>query len=330
MPRTEMPVYRCCVITDRLAEGAGVQARRWFPVGVAESQWLATVVLVGAAAAVMLTIVTRPEGLHQNGGRLLVPLIPLLACLPIVVLRRWPLPVLAVVTVAAGMATASGAPAASLPFGILLGLALYFSALGLPRPKSIALALAVATALGATVAYSAFAVKSPQVTAAIVDIFVPLAGAWFIADSVAARRRYQTGLATQAERERAAEVREERVRIAREMHDVVAHTLAVITVQAGSAGGWRASARRRRAPRSNRSRRSAGRPRTSCASCSGCSATGRPGPRRWHRRHGSSTSRTWSTRCGPPACSWNCGWRGPIVSSPSHSSCRSTASCRRR
>jgi signal transduction histidine kinase len=40
-------------------------------------------------------------------------------------------------------------------------------------------------------------------------------------------------MAAQAERERGAEVRAERVRIAREMHDVVAHALAVITVQAG-------------------------------------------------------------------------------------------------
>ncbi|MGD0246985.1 MAG: histidine kinase [Streptosporangiaceae bacterium] len=212
---------------DRPAEGAGVPARRWFPAGVAESQWLAAVMLA-AAGAVMLTVVAGP-GVHQQEVRLLISL---LACVPVVVLRRWPLPVLGAVTAVAGMVTATGS--ASLPFGILLGLALYFAALGLPRRKSIALALAVATALGAAVAYSAFAVMTAQVAAEVAENFVPLAGAWFIADSVAARRRCQAGLAAQAERERAAaRVREERVRIAREMHDVVAHSLAVITVQAG-------------------------------------------------------------------------------------------------
>ncbi len=201
-------------------------ARRWFPAGVAESQWLATVVLAAAAGAVMLTIVTGPGG--AEGGRLRIPL---LACVPVVVLRRWPLPMLGVVTIAAGMVTAWGV--ASLLFGVLLGLALYFPALGLPRPRSIALAVAVAAALGVAVVYSAFAAGTAQVAAEATEIFVPLAGAWFIADSVAARRRYQAGLVAQAGRERAAEVREERVRIAREMHDVVAHALAVITVQAG-------------------------------------------------------------------------------------------------
>jgi signal transduction histidine kinase len=83
-------------------------------------------------------------------------------------------------------------------------------------------------------------VRDAAPAAEVVQGLLPLAAAWFIGDSVAARRRYQAGLAEQQERERAAEaerarhqVRSERVRIARELHDVVAHTLAVITVQAG-------------------------------------------------------------------------------------------------
>jgi signal transduction histidine kinase len=63
---------------------------------------------------------------------------------------------------------------------------------------------------------------------------------WFVADSVRERRRYLAGLAEQAAQRQQAEaernrqaVREERVRIARELHDVVAHSLGVVTVQAG-------------------------------------------------------------------------------------------------
>jgi signal transduction histidine kinase len=204
-----------------------VLARRWLAPGVAESQWLITVVLTAAAGSVVLTVVAGPGG-HAAGGQLIIRL---LACVPVIALRRWPLPVLGVVTAAAGVVVATGH--VWLPAGVLLGLAMYFSAVGLPRPRSIALALAVTAALGVAVGYSAFAVRTAQPGAEATGIFVPLAAAWFIADGVAARRRYQAGLAVQAERERAAEVREERVRIAREMHDVVAHALAVITVQAG-------------------------------------------------------------------------------------------------
>jgi signal transduction histidine kinase len=211
------------VTTGRLAQGARVQAKRWFPAGFGD----ATVILAVAVEGVMLTVVTG-LAVHHHGVWLLIPL---LACLPIVVLRRWPLPVLGVATVAAGMVAALGI--ASLPFSILLGLTLYFSALRLSRPKSIALTLAVATVIGTTVAYSGLAVATAQPAVEVVENFVPLAGAWFIADSVAARRRYLAGLAAQAQRERAAGIRAERMRIAREMHDVIAHTLAVMTVQAG-------------------------------------------------------------------------------------------------
>ena len=219
--------YRRGVTMDHPGQGAGGPAGRWPPAGFAERRWLATAVLATAAGVVVLTALAGPA-VHQDWARLLIPL---LASVSIVVLRRWPQAVLGAVTVAAGMVAASGS--ASLPFGILLGLAVYFPVLELPRRRSIALTLAVAAALGAAVVYSAFAVLRAQVPAEVVENFVPLAGAWFIADSVTARRRYEAGLAAQAERERAAGVREERVRIAREMHDVIAHTLAVMTVQAG-------------------------------------------------------------------------------------------------
>jgi len=199
---------------------------RWLPAWVAESQRLATVVLA-VAGTIVLTRVAGPGFLRRETGLF----IPLLACVLVVVLRRRPLPVLGAMTILAGVVTATGG--VSLPVSVLLGLALYFAAVGMPRPRSIALAVAVAASLSVAVVYSVFAVRTAQPAAEVVENFVPLAGAWFIADSVAARRRYQAGLAAQAERERETEVREERVRIAREMHDVVAHALAVITVQAG-------------------------------------------------------------------------------------------------
>ena len=129
---------------------------------------------------------------------------------------------------------------APLPSATLLGLALDLAASRLPRRVSIRAGVATAVVLGAALVYAALAVRNVSPAAEAVEGFLPPEAAWFVGDSVAARRRYQAGLTEQAERERAAEalrarqqVREERVRIAHELHDVVAHALAVITVQAG-------------------------------------------------------------------------------------------------
>ncbi len=204
--------------------------------------WLATAVL--AACTALAALAMTAARISVRGPQLPVAVVgqrlPLavLACCLIVLLRRWPSPVLAVTAASAGMLMASGT--ASLPFGILLGGAVYLTASNLPRRTSIRAALTVAAVLSAALLYSALAFPHPPLLLEAVAGYSPLVAGWFVGDSVATRRRYQAGLAEQAERERAAEVerarqkvREERVRIAHELHDVVAHTLAVITVQAG-------------------------------------------------------------------------------------------------
>ncbi len=208
----------------------------WGPLAGAlgERQWLGIVILIAGTELVTLATTARS---HPAPGQHLV--LGLIVCGgPIVLLRRWPLPGVAVATAATGVVMTWGN--APLPFGIMIGIAVYSAAARLPRRVSILAAVAAATALAGVISYEAIASRSAPVAAAAVEAFVPLTAAWFIGDSVAARRRYVAGLAEQAEREQAAEaerarqqVREERMRIAHELHDVVAHTLAVITVQAG-------------------------------------------------------------------------------------------------
>ena len=190
--------------------------------------------LIAGTVLVTLAVAVAP---HLGRGQHLAP--ALIVCgVPIVLLRRWPLPVLALVTAATGLVMAWGN--APLPFGILIGLAMYSAAARLPRRVSIPIAVAAAVVLGGAIIYAAVATRTAPLATEGVEGFVPLTAAWFIGDSVAARRRYVAGLAEQAEREQSTEVergrqqvREERMRIAHELHDVVAHTLAVITVQAG-------------------------------------------------------------------------------------------------
>jgi signal transduction histidine kinase len=239
--RSAIPVVTVSTVArDHPAEGP---SRPPFPAAISRRQWLASAVLAVCTALVALALSAGPNPHQLRPQFLLVGV----ACSPIALLRRWPLTLLAAATVVKALVMARGV--ASLPFAIVLGFASYLAASRLPRRVSITAAAASAAVLGGALLYATFAVRRISPAAEAIEAFLPLAAAWFIGDSVAARRRYQAGLAEQAERERAAEaelarqqVREERVRIARELHDVVAHTLAVITVQAGV--GRRLMARR--------------------------------------------------------------------------------------
>jgi signal transduction histidine kinase len=203
--------------------------------------------LAGVTVIACLTVIALLLRLVAH-GRGPGPDLALLPCVPLAVLaRRWPLRVLGLATALAAVQMASGS--SSLALSLMLGVTGYIVAAGLPRRSSIRAVVTAAAALGAALVFAAITRGSTPLAADGVVDFLPLAAAWFIGDSVAARRRYVAGLAEQAERERAAEaerarqgVREERVRIARELHDVIAHTLTVITVQAGV--GRRLMARR--------------------------------------------------------------------------------------
>jgi signal transduction histidine kinase len=169
---------------------------------------------------------TPPRGMLALGYAL-----ALLHTLPLVARRRFPGTVLA-------LCVASGLAVATLGMPDLLGLAIlvavYSVAAYADRWVSMA-GLAAAELGSAAVQLTPGRFNAPTVvTNALV-----IAAAWLLGHFVGVRRAYTARLEQTAELERArAEqarqaVAEERLRLARELHDVVAHSISVIAVQSG-------------------------------------------------------------------------------------------------
>jgi signal transduction histidine kinase len=148
--------------------------------------------------------------------------------------RIWPLPVLAI-NVASGLAVAA------LGFHLVVlgpaGLIAVYTVAS-TRERKVSLPAALLTMAGAVVALSIYGDRVDPATyvADLVVLFV----AWFMGESQHSRRTYVTALEQRtAELEEAREelarrmLAEERLRIARELHDVVGHSLSTIAVQSG-------------------------------------------------------------------------------------------------
>jgi len=124
--------------------------------------------------------------------------------------------------------------------GVLI--AIYTLAAHVDRPRSLQVGVVVGLALVAVMVSGVVAEQEDLPAIAAVGNVIIFATAWTVGDSVRSRRAYLAEVEARAEaaerdREQAAEraVQEERVRIARELHDVVAHSVSVMVVQAAAA-----------------------------------------------------------------------------------------------
>ena len=154
-----------------------------------------------------------------------------IACLALAGRRRWPVTVLAVSTAAVAAFSLLGyVNGAALVAPIL---ALYAAATQVSVRRAVA-----ATVVTVVVLMVATGARNPfgQMSGGGFDL-IPFLGAaaLFAGIAVANRRAYVASIHDRAQQDARRRVDEERLRIARELHDVVAHTMATINVQAGAA-----------------------------------------------------------------------------------------------
>ncbi|MGN9808991.1 sensor histidine kinase [Micromonospora sp. BQ11] len=188
--------------------------------------------------AVSLLPVDPPGGPPRDPLSVTAVLLALAGCAALVLRRRYPLPVLAVVTVTAAVSIL--VEQARGPFVLTVALAAYTVATRTDRRTAAVAGAVSAVALGAAAVVT---LGVSWVDPAVVVLLLWFGVAVAAGDAVRSRRAYVAVLeerALRAERTREEEARrrvaEERLRIARELHDVVAHHIALINVQAGVAG----------------------------------------------------------------------------------------------
>jgi signal transduction histidine kinase len=206
------------------------------PKAVHWNQDYADVALALTIAAYSLFAAQRD---HVQIDFLSLPLL-LLQTLPVAVRRRDPMKVLIVTGLAITIYSLLGYDSTTDGFGIFI--AFYTVAANMPRRRAI-IAAAV-TAVGIFISFAAYAAQNSLTgwTASMTSTYISFAVAWLIGDNLRVRRAYTRELEDRAadlERERGEKadqaVAEERARIARELHDVVAHYVSVMVVQAAGA-----------------------------------------------------------------------------------------------
>jgi signal transduction histidine kinase len=205
-------------------------------------------VVIDLLAAAVITLLTVNATLGTTLGlanrtAVVVWLVALAVGVPLAVRRRWPIPVLGIVLASAIVAVLLGMSGATTVLAVAVALHPVALSAG-PRRSAVALGAALlgvtlAAVLTATVPYPHLLVVAPNTAAFNTDLRSSLIFSWFTIGAgwahgrnLRARREY-TGRITEHRARQA--VSEERLRIAREMHDVVAHSMGVIVMKAAVA-----------------------------------------------------------------------------------------------
>ncbi|HBF78821.1 MAG TPA: two-component sensor histidine kinase [Streptomyces sp.] len=208
---------------------------RRHPTGV-DTFW--AVVLLGLSG---VSIVADQSGT----GRERVAAVPIAVGLcAVVALRRWAPERMLLVAIGTGLAQLLLGVSPDVPDFALLVITYTVASVGERWASRLALACSLCAAGLSRLRWPQQATTDgwPQMVFVVVVLTVPFVLAWVLGDSVRTRRAYFSQLeerAARLEREREAQskvaVAAERARIARELHDVVAHNVSVMVVQADGA-----------------------------------------------------------------------------------------------
>ena len=188
--------------------------------------------LAAVFAVFLYAIMLRRPGLYLFplsiwvAGGWAPPLLAGLVALPVALRRRDPVGALILALVGCSLVVAVGGEVNHGPF-IPLALTLYMVAATRSRRVAI-IGLAAALALLTVQGFILSLTGSGSGPATGVALFLVIA--WMVGISVQQRRSYTARVREQVA---TAAVTEERLRIARELHDVVAHSMTVVAVQAG-------------------------------------------------------------------------------------------------